>query len=341
MAAGYNPARDYKNKKAPDVGKWFYNLVTKPANSSGQSIGNKTDPMAKYSANIKKRNQEAAQTASSGSSGSSSGSGSSGGSGGSKSYTTSSGSSSGGGGTSTKTTKKTETYYERTTTTQDTVETTTITYKITKNDKTTLDDGSTITDIRLFDSNPANKFLPQTNGIGLDDLFAKCEWDTKSAQEKGAALTTNYTKDQFKAAIIENNTPTNGTEKTGNNIGEDGSDIGRIILNNNDFSYIFGAKSDAYIYDPNTDSYIENNNTREPSITYTKNDDSCEVTLKYYEDIIRPQTNAEWMGDVKNNERPSFAQILVFQYQQQVSSVIICHKYGELLMLMVMLLHWI
>ena len=156
MTAGYNPARDYKNKKAPDVGKWFYNLATKPANSSGQSIGNKTDPMAKYSANIKKRNQEAAQTASSGSSGSSSGSGSSGGSGGSgssKSYRTSSGSSSGGGGNSTKTTKKIETYYERTTTTQDTVETTTITYKITKDDKTTLDDGSTITDIRLFDNN--------------------------------------------------------------------------------------------------------------------------------------------------------------------------------------------
>lgn len=229
----------------------------------------------------------------------------------SKSYTTSAGSSSGGGRTSTKTTKKTETYYERTTTTQDTVETTTITYKITKNDKTTLDDGATITDIRLYDNNPDNKFLPQTNGIGLDDLFSKCEWETSknTAQKKGEVLTTNYTETEFKAAIINTDTPTNGSEKTENNIADDGSDIGRIIFNNNDFSYIFGAKSDAYIYDPATDSYIENDNTRNPNIKYTKGDDFAEVTLTYYEDIIRPELPSEWMGRVKNNERPTFAQI--------------------------------
>lgn len=229
---------------------------------------------------------------------------------GSKSYTTSSGSSSGGGGTSTKTTKKTETYYERTTTTQDTVETTTITYKITKNNKTTLDDGSTITDIRLFDKNPDNKFAPKTKGIGLDDLFSECKWDTKNlAENKGAALTKNYTKDEFEAAIINSETPTNGSEMTENNIGNDGRDIGRIVLNNNEFSYIFGSYNDNYIYDPATDSYVTNTEPRNPKISYVNNDSSCEVTLEYYEDIIRPETNTEWMGRVKNNERPSFAQI--------------------------------
>ncbi len=236
-------------------------------------------------------------------------SGGSSGSSGGKSYTTSSGSSSGGGGNTTQTTQKTETYYERTTTTQETIETTTITYKITKNDKTTLDDGSTITDIRLYDSSPENRFAPSTKGIGLDDLFSKCEWDTTNAQSKGAALIENYTEEKFKAAIIETKTKTNGSEETGNNIGADGSDIGRIVLNNNSFSYIFGAKSDAYIYDPNTDSYITNNNLRNPSIKYVKNDNSAEVTLTYYEDIIRAETNSEWMGRVKNNQIPSFAQI--------------------------------
>ena len=253
-----------------------------------------------------------AQTGSNGSGGTkgSSGSGGSGGSGGSKSYTTSSGSSSGGGGTTTKTTKKTETYYERTTTKQDTVETTTITYKITKNNKTTLDNGTTITDIRLFDKDPDNKFNPQTNGIGLDDLFSECKWDTKDSKEsKGAALTKNYTEAEFKAAIINTETPTNGSEKTENNIGDDGRDIGRVVLNNNEFSYIFGSYNDAYIYDPATDSYVSNNNPRNPAIKYLQNDDSSEVTLTYYEDIIRPETNAEWMARVQNSERPSFAQI--------------------------------
>lgn len=229
---------------------------------------------------------------------------------GSKSYTTSSGSSSGGGGTSTKTTKKTETYYERTTTTQDTVETTTITYKITKNDKTTLEDGSTITDIRLFDNSPDNKFCPTTNGIGLDDLFSECKWDTKNPEEtKGAALTKNYTEAEFKTAIDTSTTPTNGSNTTENDIGNDGRDIGRIVLNNNQFSYIFGSYNDKYIYDPATDSYIENNDPHDPSISYVNNDDSCEVTLKYYEDIIRPETNPEWIARTKNSERPSFAQI--------------------------------
>ena len=232
------------------------------------------------------------------------------GSSGSKSYTTSSGSSSGGGGTTTKTTKKTETYYERTTTKQDTVETTTITYKITKNDKTTLDNGTTITDIRLFDTDPDNKFNPQTNGIGLDDLFSECKWDTTNpAESKGAALTKNYTEAEFKAAIINTETPTNGSEATENNIGDDGRDIGRVVLNNNEFSYIFGSYNDAYIYDPATDSYVSNNNPRNPEIKYVQNDDLSEVTLTYYEDIIRPETNGEWMARVQNSERPSFAQI--------------------------------
>jgi len=227
-----------------------------------------------------------------------------------KSYTTSSGSSSGGGGNSSKTTQKTETYYERTTTTQQTVETTTITYKITKDDKTTLDNGATITDIRLYDNSPDNKFMPQTEGIGLDDLFSKCTWDTtKPAESKGAALTKNYTEAEFKAAIINSDTPTDGSKKTGNNIGESGADLGRIVLNKNSFSYIFGSHNDAYIYDPNTNSYVKNTNPRDPNIKYTKKDDSCEVTLTYYEDIIRPETNSEWLGRVKNNERPSFAQI--------------------------------
>lgn len=254
---------------------------------------------------------------------------SSGSSSGSKSYTTSSGSSSGGGGTTTKTTKKTETYYERTTTKQDTVETTTITYKITKTNydsekkkfvtKTTLDNGATITDIRLFDNSPKNKFNPKTKGIGLDDLFSECQWDTSDANKlkksKGAALTKNYTKDQFIDAMINNKTPTNGSDMTCNNLGigddrkELGRDIGRVVLNNNEFSYIFGSHNDQYIYDPATDSYVSNNNPRNPEIKYTQNDDSSEVTLTYYEDIIRPETNAEWMARVQNSERPSFAQI--------------------------------
>lgn len=237
-------------------------------------------------------------------SGSSSSSGSS-----SKSYTTSSGSSSGGGKTTTKTTQKTETYYERTITTQETIETTTITYKITKDGKTTLDDGSTITDIRLYDSTPENRFAPSTNGIGLDDLFAKCEWNTDTVKSQGDALSKTYTAKEFKAAIIETTTPTNGSEKTGNNIGADGSDIGRIVLNNNNFSYIFGAKSDEYIYDAQDDAYKINDNSRNPNIKYVKNDDSAEITLTYYEDIIRAETNSEWMGRVKNNQIPSFAQI--------------------------------
>ena len=230
--------------------------------------------------------------------------------GGRRIYTKTSGSSSGGGGTTTKTTKKTETYYERTTTKQDTVETTTITYKITKNDKTTLDNGTTITDIHLFDKDPDNKFNPQTNGIGLDDLFSECKWDTTNpAESKGAALTKNYTEAEFKAAIINTETPTNGSEATENNIGDDGRDIGRVVLNNNEFSYIFGSYNDAYIYDPATDSYVSNNNPRNPEIKYVQNDDSSEVTLTYYEDIIRPETNSEWMARVQNSERPSFAQI--------------------------------
>lgn len=265
------------------------------------------------------------QTGSDGSGGTKGSNGSSGSSGSgksssSKSYTTSSGSSSGGGGTTTKTTKKTETYYERTTTKQDTVETTTITYKIAKTNydsekkefvtKTTLDNGTTITDIRLFDKDPDNKFNPQTNGIGLDDLFSECKWDTKDPKEsKGAALTKNYTEAEFKAAIINTETPTNGSEETENNIGDDGRDIGRVVLNNNEFSYIFGSYNDAYIYDPATDSYVSNNNPRNPEIKYRQNDDSSEVTLTYYEDVIRPETNGEWMARVQNSERPSFAQI--------------------------------
>ena len=236
---------------------------------------------------------------------------SSGSSSGSKSYTTSSGSSSGGGGTTTKTTKKTETYYERTTTTQDTVETTTITYKITKDGKTTLDDGSTIKDIHLFDNTPDNKFLPKTNGIGLDDLFSKCQWDTKNAQEKGAALTKNYTKEEFATAIQTTTTPTNGSDQTGNNIGVNGKDIGRVTLNQNDFSYNFGSYQDTYTYDVESGTYITNdtNTQRNPSISYSTNDNTATVTIKYYEDIIRAETNSEWLSRVKKNERPSFAQI--------------------------------
>jgi len=319
-----------------DVDKWWKNQITpKKASNKKAAKGYAADTTTGAVYNSK--GITVAQTGSNGSGGTkgssgssgSSGSGGSGGSSGSKSYTTSSGSSSGGGGTTTKTTKKTETYYERTTTKQDTVETTTITYKITKTNydsekkefvtKTTLDNGTTITDIRLFDNSPNNKFNPTTKGFGLDDLFSECQWDTSDAKKlkksKGAALTKNYTKDQFIDAMINNETPTNGSDMTCNNLGigddrkELGRDIGRVVLNNNEFSYIFGSYNDQYIYDPATDSYVSNNNPRNPEITYVQNDDSSEVTLTYYEDVIRPETNAEWMARVQNSERPSFAQI--------------------------------
>lgn len=252
------------------------------------------------------------------SSGSSSGGSKSYSTGGSKSYSTGSGGY-GGGGSSAQTTTKKETYYERTTTTQDTVETTTITYTITKqrpneSAKTTLDNGQEITNIRLYDDNPDNRFLPTTRGVGLDDLFSKCEWNTSNKKEMGEKLTTNYTEEEFKSAITNRETPTDGgnsdkTLVTKNNLSEDGSSIGRIIFNDNDFSYVFGSYNDAYVYDANTDSYVANTNQYNPSLTYKKNDDNCEVTLKYYEDIIRPETDSEWLARVKNNPAPSFAQI--------------------------------
>lgn len=256
-------------------------------------------------------------SSSSSSSGSSASSSSS--SGGSKSYSTGSGGY-GGGGSSAQTTTKKETYYERTTTTQDTVETTTITYTITKqrpneSAKTTLDNGQEITNIRLYDDNPDNRFLPTTRGVGLDDLFSKCEWNTSDKKEMGEKLTTNYTEEEFKSAITNRETPTadggnsDKTLVTKNNLSEDGSSIGRIIFNDNDFSYVFGSYNDAYVYDASTDSYVANTNQYNPSLTYKKNDDNCEVTLKYYEDIIRPETDSEWLARVKNNPAPSFAQI--------------------------------
>ena len=255
-------------------------------------------------------------SSSSSSSGSSASSSSS--SGGSKSYSTGSGGY-GGGGSSAQTTTKKETYYERTTTTQDTVETTTITYTITKqrpneSAKTTLDDGQEITNIRLYDDNPDNRFLPTTRGVGLDDLFSKCEWNTSDKKEMGEKLIANYTEEEFKSAIADRTTPTDGgnsdkTLVTENNLSEDGSSIGRIIFNDNDFSYVFGSYHDEYVYDASTDSYVANTNQYNPSLTYKKNDDNCEVTLKYYEDIIRPETDSEWLARVKNNPAPSFAQI--------------------------------
>lgn len=256
---------------------------------------------------------------SSGSSSSGASASSSSSSGGSKSYSTGSGGY-GGGGSSAQTTTKKETYYERTTTTQDTVETTTITYTITKqrpneSAKTTLDNGQEITNIRLYDDNPDNRFLPITRGVGLDDLFSECKWNTSNKEEIGAALIKNYEEADFKTAITKRDTPTDGGDSgdekliTGNNLSEDGSSIGRIIFNDNDFSYVFGSYNDAYVYDASTDSYVANTNQYNPSLTYKKNDDNCEVTLKYYEDIIRPETDSEWLARVKNNPAPSFAQI--------------------------------
>ena len=241
-------------------------------------------------------------------------------SGGSKSYSTGSGGY-GGGGSSAQTTTKKETYYERTTTTQDTVKTTTITYTITKqrpddeSAKTTLDNGQEITNIRLYDDDANNRFLPTTRGVGLDDLFSECKWNTSKKEDIGKALTKNYEETEFKTAITKRDTPTDGGDSggtslvTGNNLGEDGSSIGRIIFNDNDFSYVFGSYNDAYVYDASTDSYVANTNQYNPSLTYKKNDDNCEVTLKYYEDIIRPETDSEWLARVKNNPAPSFAQI--------------------------------